>query len=241
MIQPVEEMAHLVSHRSWVMSRSTQEVDQRGEPCSVWAWALAAGVLRELRQSGAIWSARAGLALASGLCSPEVQRQLSQRVSARCPALLPAQPLPSLGARKRLHLALGTAPAACAELSRFGCHWRPYLISKLIRPVEGVAHLVSYPSCIHATEPRFSGRGASGARHPSLLEVNTVSRNIKKSLSGTARAIGFQQHAAQYAGQIELLFVRRFDLRCILTRMVRVARLTVAHPLQVVRQAGPAL
>lgn len=88
-------------------------------------------------------------------------------------------------------------------------------------------------------EQHVTGSGAASARHPAFMAVNTVLGNIKTSFSGTYHAFGFRKYAAQYLGQIQYLFNRRFDLRRILLRLARAACHTGAHPLHVIRTAEP--
>ena len=86
-------------------------------------------------------------------------------------------------------------------------------------------------------EQHITGGGAASVKHPEFLAVNTLLGNLKTAFSGTYHAFGFEKYAHRYLAQVQYLFNRRFDLRTILTRLVRAACLTTACPLSAVRAA----
>jgi len=88
-------------------------------------------------------------------------------------------------------------------------------------------------------QSHVTGGGASSAKHPAFLAVNTALGNIKTSLAGTYHAFDFQKYAPRYLGQVQYLFNRRFDLRAILQRLARAACQAAPCPLRVVRAAEP--
>ena len=51
-------------------------------------------------------------------------------------------------------------------------------------------------------EPHDTGCDAASAKHPSFLAVNTALGNIKTSLSGTYRAVGFRKYAHRGGRQL---------------------------------------
>ena len=86
-------------------------------------------------------------------------------------------------------------------------------------------------------EPHVTGGGATSAKHPSFLAVNTVLGNLKTALAGTYHGFDFAKYAHRYLAQVQYLFNRRFDLRSILIRLARAASTAKAYPLQAVRAA----
>jgi len=86
-------------------------------------------------------------------------------------------------------------------------------------------------------EQHVTGGGAASAKHPSFLAVNTILGNLKTSLAGTYHAFGFEKYAHRYFGQVQYLFNRRFDLRTILTRLLRAGCQACPCPLHAVRAA----
>jgi transposase-like protein len=86
-------------------------------------------------------------------------------------------------------------------------------------------------------EPHVTGGGATSAKNPSFLAVNTALGNIKTSLAGTYHAFGFRKYAHRYLAQVQYLFNRRFDLRALLERLARAASQAMPCPLRTVRAA----
>lgn len=86
-------------------------------------------------------------------------------------------------------------------------------------------------------EPHVTGGGAASVKHPEFLAVNTVLGNLKTAFAGTYHSFDFAKYAHRYLAQVQYLFNRRFDLRAILTRLVRAACGTKPHALEVLRAA----
>ena len=88
-------------------------------------------------------------------------------------------------------------------------------------------------------EPHVTGGDAANAKHPSFSAVNTALGNIKTSLSGTYRALGFRKYAHRYLGRVQYLFNRRFALREVLERLAKASSLALPCPFRAVRAAEP--
>ena len=86
-------------------------------------------------------------------------------------------------------------------------------------------------------EPHVTGGGAACVKNPNFLAVNTVLGNLKTAYAGTLHSFGFAKYAHRYLAQVQYLFNRRFNLRTILTRLVRVACSTKACTLRAVLAA----
>jgi transposase-like protein len=86
-------------------------------------------------------------------------------------------------------------------------------------------------------ERHITGGGATSAKHPSFLAVNTVLGNLKTALTGTYHAFGFEKYGHRYLAQAQYLFNRRFDLRTILSRLAKAAVCVRPQPLRSIRAA----
>ena len=86
-------------------------------------------------------------------------------------------------------------------------------------------------------EPHITGGGAACVKNPHFLAVNTVLGNLKTAFAGTFHSFGFAKYAHRYLAQVQYLFNRRFNLRSILTRLIRAACSTKACPLRTVLSA----
>lgn len=86
-------------------------------------------------------------------------------------------------------------------------------------------------------DPHVTGGGAASAQHPSFMAINTVLGNLKTAFSGTYHAFGFRKYASRYLGQVQFLFNHRYDLRAILTQIVKAACASSARPLRLLRAA----
>lgn len=84
-------------------------------------------------------------------------------------------------------------------------------------------------------DPHVTGGGAASAQHPSFMAINTVLGNLKTAFSGTYHAFGFRKYASRYLGQVQFLFNHRYDLRAILTQIVKAACASSARPLRLLR------
>lgn len=86
-------------------------------------------------------------------------------------------------------------------------------------------------------EPHITGGGAASVKNPSFLAVNTVLGNLKTAFAGTYHSFRFAKYGYRYLAQVQYLFNRRFNLRTILTRLIRAACCTKPHPLRAVMAA----
>lgn len=73
-----------------------------------------------------------------------------------------------------------------------------------------------------------SGRQAVG--HAAFRQVNTVLGNLKTAIAGTYHAFDFDKYAHRYLAEVQYRFNRRFDLKSILSRLLRAAALTRPSP-----------
>jgi ribosomal protein L37AE/L43A len=72
----------------------------------------------------------------------------------------------------------------------------------------------------------ITGGGKACVKLPQFQAVNTVLSNLKTAMAGTYHAIDFAKYAHRYLAEVQYRFNRRFDLRSILQRLVRVAAIT---------------
>ena len=86
-------------------------------------------------------------------------------------------------------------------------------------------------------EPHITGGGAASAKHPSFLAVNTVLGNLKTAFAGTYHSFGYGKYSHRYLAQVQYLFNRRFNLRTILSRLLRAACSVAPHSLRVLQAA----
>ena len=82
-----------------------------------------------------------------------------------------------------------------------------------------------------------TGGGKSSARLPQFRAVNTFLGNLKRSLGGTYHAFDFAKYAPRYIAEAQYRFNRRFNLRSILVRLLRAARLTIPTSAAAIRVA----
>ena len=61
--------------------------------------------------------------------------------------------------------------------------------------------------------------------------------NLKTAMAGTYHAIKFEKYAHRYLAEVQYRFNRRFDLRSILRRLVRVAAATKPQNRGCIREA----
>jgi transposase-like protein len=80
-----------------------------------------------------------------------------------------------------------------------------------------------------------------GTRKSSELEcfhwVNTLLGNIKSSIQGTYHGFKFKKYAPRYLAELQYRFNRRFDLPCMVPRLLRACALTTARPEKWLRSA----
>ena len=82
-----------------------------------------------------------------------------------------------------------------------------------------------------------TGGGAACVKLPQFWAVNTVLGNLKTALTGTYHAFDFLKYAHRYLGEAQYRFNRRFDLRSILSRLLRAACVTSAKTRSTIRAA----
>ncbi|HXG29856.1 MAG TPA: IS1595 family transposase [Nevskiales bacterium] len=82
-----------------------------------------------------------------------------------------------------------------------------------------------------------TGSGRAAVLHPEFRNVNTVLGNLKTAISGTYHAFAFAKYADRYLAEVAYRFNRRFDLKSILSRLIRAAATSRAYPAPVLRLA----
>lgn len=75
-----------------------------------------------------------------------------------------------------------------------------------------------------------TGSGRASALHPEFRAVNIVLGNLKTAITGTYHAFDFAKYADRYLAEVQYRFNRRFDLKVILRRLLRVAATTAPAP-----------
>ena len=81
------------------------------------------------------------------------------------------------------------------------------------------------------------GSGRSAVEHPEFLRVNTVLANLKTAIAGTYHAFEFAKYADRYLAEVQYRFNRRFDLKAILSRLLRAVATTLPRPEKTIRMA----
>jgi ribosomal protein L37AE/L43A len=74
-----------------------------------------------------------------------------------------------------------------------------------------------------------TGGGKASMEIQKLRCVNTVLGNLKTALTGTYHAVRFEKYAARYLAELQYRFNRRYDLRSILSGLLRDAATTMPH------------
>ena len=82
-----------------------------------------------------------------------------------------------------------------------------------------------------------TGGGKASVKLPQFHAVNTVLSNLKTAMAGTYHAVKFAKYAHRYLAEVQYRFNRRFDLRSILQRLVRVAAITEPRNRGFIREA----
>ena len=82
-----------------------------------------------------------------------------------------------------------------------------------------------------------TGGGKASVKLPQFQAVNTVLSNLKIAMAGTYHAIKFENYAHRYLAEVQYRFNRRFDLRSILRRLMRVAAATRPQNRGFIREA----
>jgi transposase-like protein len=82
-----------------------------------------------------------------------------------------------------------------------------------------------------------TGGGKASVKLPQFQAVNTVLSNLKTAMAGTYHAVKFEKYAHRYLAEVQYRFNRRFDLRSILRRLVRVATAAMPQTRGFIREA----
>jgi hypothetical protein len=77
---------------------------------------------------------------------------------------------------------------------------------------------------VHVSEVIGTGRRSTDI--PCFTWINTVSGNVKTSLTETYHAFNFREYAHRYLAKRHYRFNRRFDLKVILPHLLRTAATT---------------
>ncbi|MFT4787495.1 MAG: hypothetical protein ACJAUL_000454 [Paraglaciecola sp.] len=98
-------------------------------------------------------------------------------------------------------------------------------------------------ACFRAitSEDKHHFRGVTGGHlnmleHPAFKWVNTVIGNLKNSLRGSCHSIGVK-HLPRHLTEYYYLFINRFDLRVLLSRLAKIALQTPPMPYRLLRLA----
>jgi transposase-like protein len=86
-------------------------------------------------------------------------------------------------------------------------------------------------------ERAVTGVGKTSTALPQFKAVNTFLGNLKRALGSTYHAFDFARYAHRYLAEAQYRFNRRFNLRSILTRLLRAACLTSPTPALAIRAA----
>jgi hypothetical protein len=82
-----------------------------------------------------------------------------------------------------------------------------------------------------------TGGGKASATLPQFKAINTFLGNLKRSLGGTYHAFDFAKYAHRYLAEAQYRFNRRFNLRSIMSSLLRAACLSIPTPARVIRVA----
>ena len=85
--------------------------------------------------------------------------------------------------------------------------------------------------------PVVVGSGRQSVARPEFRCVNTVISNLKTAISGTYHSFRFDKYIHRYLAEMQYRFNRRYDLKIILTRLLRAAAVTGPRPERVIRAA----
>jgi ribosomal protein L37AE/L43A len=85
--------------------------------------------------------------------------------------------------------------------------------------------------------PIVVGSGRQSAERVEFRCVNTVISNVKTAISGTYHLFKVDKYIRRYLAEAQYRFNRRYDLKAILTRLLRAATLTGPRPERVIRAA----
>lgn len=85
--------------------------------------------------------------------------------------------------------------------------------------------------------PIVVGSGRQSAERAEFRCVNTVISNVKTAISGTYHSFKVNKYIRRYLAEAQYRFNRRYDLKAILTQLLRAASLTGPRPERVIRAA----
>lgn len=103
---------------------------------------------------------------------------------------------------------------------------KEFATKSLVRPLTVVSDGLGCFAAAEAAgvhERHVTGGGKASVKLPQFQAVNTVLSNLKTAMAGTYHAVKFEKYAHRYLAEVQYRFNRRFDLRSILRRLVRVA------------------
>jgi ribosomal protein L37AE/L43A len=93
-------------------------------------------------------------------------------------------------------------------------------------------------SLVGAEHERWiTGGGKHSIKLPQFKAVNTLLSNLKTAFSGTYHAFDFAKYAHRYLAEFQYRFNRRFDLRCLLPRLLHALVAAPASPEHRLRSA----
>jgi ISXO2-like transposase domain/Transposase zinc-ribbon domain len=72
-------------------------------------------------------------------------------------------------------------------------------------------------------QPIVTGGGKQSCEIAQLKAINTVIGNLKTAITGTYHAFAFGKYAERYLAEYQYRFNRRFNLRALMTRLIRAA------------------
>ena len=115
-----------------------------------------------------------------------------------------------------------------------------FVATSLVRPLTVVSDglhcfLAAEDHGVH--ERHITGSGKAAVKLPQFQAVNTVLSNLKTAMTGTYHAVKFQKYAHRYLAEVQYRFNRRFDLRSILKRLVRIAATAEPRTRDFIREA----
>ena len=85
--------------------------------------------------------------------------------------------------------------------------------------------------------PIVVGSGRQSVQRAEFRYVNTLISTLKTAISGTYHSFKFARYVHRYLAEVQYRFNRRYDLRAILARLLRIAVLTGPRPERVIRTA----
>lgn len=93
----------------------------------------------------------------------------------------------------------------------------------------GCFKAVTAANCKH--QVHICGSGKKSVKNAAFLWVNTLLGNLKTAINGTYHSIG-SQYISRYLAEFEYRINRRYDLKAILSRFIKVAANTNPYPIK---------